>query len=139
MSRANVDSEFESRVNKTFQTKDKRISSNDLNLIHYITSLYGNALSAKGLNLIDPIYANMFYYNKHTDTTKIDLKAGTTEATSGSGLTLQVGDTAEKFNKVVVEVGDMSSSALGIKGVDISTQEGAAKSIAKIKEAINVI
>lgn len=64
MSRANVDSEFESRVNKTFQTKDKRISSNDLNLIHYITSLYGNALSAKGLNLIDPIYANMFYYNK---------------------------------------------------------------------------
>ena len=72
-------------------------------------------------------------------TTSIDLKAGTSDAKSGSGLTLQVGDTSEKFNKVVVEVGDMSSSALGIKGVDISTQEGAAKSIAKIKEAINTV
>lgn len=69
----------------------------------------------------------------------ISLKAGTSDAKSGSGLTLQVGDTAEKFNKVVVEVGDMSASALGIKGVDISTQEGAAKSIEKIKEAINTV
>lgn len=63
MSRANVDSEFESKMNKTLQT-NKKISSNDLNLIHYITSLYGNTLSARGLNLLDPIYANMFYYNK---------------------------------------------------------------------------
>ena len=69
----------------------------------------------------------------------ISLKAGTSDAKSGSGLTLQVGDTAEKFNKVVVEVGDMSASALGIKGVDIGTQEGAAKSIEKIKEAINTV
>ena len=63
MSRANVDSEFESKLNNTLQT-NKKISSNDLNLIHYITSLYGNVLSARGLNLLDPVYANMFYYNK---------------------------------------------------------------------------
>lgn len=64
MSRDNVDTNFESRLNKTLQTKGKEISKNEFNLIHYLTSLYGNAMSAKGLNLIDPIYANMFYYNK---------------------------------------------------------------------------
>ncbi|MEA4988402.1 MAG: flagellin [Anaerovorax sp.] len=73
-----------------------------------------------------------------TDTT-IALKAGTTSAKSGDGLTLQVGDTADNYNKVNVSVGNMSSSALGISGVDISTQPGASAAIQKIKDAINSV
>lgn len=64
MSRDNVDTAFTSRLNKTLQTKNKTVSTNEFNLLHYVTSLYGNTLSAKGINLLDPIYTNMFYYNK---------------------------------------------------------------------------
>ena len=55
------------------------------------------------------------------------------------GLTLQIGDTAEKFNKMTVSVNDMHVRALGIDGVDISTQDGAADAMKKIKDAINQV
>lgn len=74
-----------------------------------------------------------------TNTKAINLKAGKSAANSGNGLTLQVGDTADKFNKVTVSVGDMSTKSLGIKGIDISTQDGAAAAIQKIKDAINTV
>lgn len=64
MSRQNVDTDFPNRLNKTLLTNGKTVSENEFNLLHYITSLYGNTLSARGLNLLDPLYANMFYYNK---------------------------------------------------------------------------
>ena len=54
-------------------------------------------------------------------------------------LTLQIGDTADKFNKMKVNVGDMHSKALGIDKVDISSQTGAAAAIQNIKDAINKI
>ena len=55
------------------------------------------------------------------------------------GLTLQIGDTAEQFNKMVVSVNDMHTRALGIDGIDISTQDGAAAAMSKIKDAINQV
>nr|WP_315024620.1 flagellin [uncultured Aminipila sp.] len=57
---------------------------------------------------------------------------------SGS-LDLQIGDTADSFNKVSVKIGDMSSKSLGISDVDISTQDGAKAAIAKINSAINSV
>lgn len=62
-----------------------------------------------------------------------------TAAKDGQGLKLQIGDTAEKFNQLTVSVGDMSAKSLGIADVDISTQDGAAKAIDKIKTAINTV
>jgi len=56
---------------------------------------------------------------------------------NGKGLTLQIGDTADSFNKLTVSVGDMHSSAIGIGDVDISTQSGAAAALDKIKQAVN--
>ena len=71
---------------------------------------------------------------------KIDMitKGGFASGT-GKGLTLQIGDTADNFNKLTVSVGDMSSSSLGIGSVDISTQDGASAAIEKIKNAINSV
>lgn len=65
--------------------------------------------------------------------------AGKGAAGYGGSLTLQVGDTAQSFNKVSVKVGDMSSKSLGIASVDISTQDGAANSLQKINDAINSV
>ncbi|MCB7523736.1 flagellin [[Clostridium] hylemonae] len=58
---------------------------------------------------------------------------------AGGGLELQIGDTAESFNQLKVKVGNMSSSALGIGAIDISTQSGAKAAVDLIKSAINQV
>ena len=64
----------------------------------------------------------------------------TFSASAGNGgLTLQIGDTADKFNQMTVSVGDMHATALGISDVDISTQAGAKAAVDKIKSAINSV
>lgn len=55
------------------------------------------------------------------------------------GLSLQIGDTAQGFNKLNVAVSSMSAQSLGIEGIDISSQEGASEAIDKIKAAINSV
>ena len=60
-------------------------------------------------------------------------------AMSGSNLTLQIGDTSDDYNQLKVAVGDMSASALGISGIDISTQAGASDAINRVKAAINSV
>ena len=62
----------------------------------------------------------------------------TTDGT-GDGLELQIGDTADKFNKLKVNVGDMHAKGLGIDTVDISSQTGAVNAIQNIKDAINKV
>lgn len=65
---------------------------------------------------------------------------GSTNSTSdGQGLTLQVGDSSDKFQKVTVNVGDMSARGLGIQNLNVSTLEDANGSIDKIKSAINTV
>lgn len=60
-------------------------------------------------------------------------------ATVGSGLSLQIGDTGNDFNSLTVSVGSMSSKALGLDSVDVSTQSGAKAAIKTIKDAINTV
>ena len=59
--------------------------------------------------------------------------------TVGSGLALQIGDSGEDFNALTVSVGSMSSKALGLDTVDVSTQSGAKAAIKTIKDAINTV
>lgn len=61
------------------------------------------------------------------------------KAISGGGLSLQIGDSADDFNKISVSVADMSANSLGIASIDIGTQQGASNAIDKIKSAINSV
>lgn len=54
----------------------------------------------------------------------------------GNGLTMQIGDTGDDWNKITVSVEDMSSSGLGISNIDMKTQESANSAINRIKAAI---
>ena len=54
-------------------------------------------------------------------------------------LTLQIGDTADTFNKMKVSIQAMDVKSLGIDGVDVSTQDGASVAVDKIKNAINSV
>ncbi len=55
------------------------------------------------------------------------------------GLTMQVGDTADDFNKITVKVDDMSSTGIGIRDISMATQESAAAALTKIKAAIGKV
>ncbi len=64
----------------------------------------------------------------------------TTEAKeAGKGLTLQIGDTADKYNQLTVSIGDMHTSSLGLDKISIADQESAAAAIKSIKDAINQV
>ena len=75
------------------------------------------------------------------DDTNVTTAAGTADPNRNTGekLTLQIGDTADSFNKMKVNVGDMHAKALGLADLTIADQDGAAKAIQKIKDAINTV
>ena len=74
-----------------------------------------------------------------TNTFKVDFEQTTMTIGNGKALTLQIGDNAETYNQLAVEIGDMHADALALTDVDISSQAGAQAAIASIKEAINTV
>ena len=60
-------------------------------------------------------------------------------AYAGRALTLQIGDTADDFNQLNVNVKDMHTKAMGIADINISNQSDAAKAVDAIKSAINYV
>ncbi len=78
--------------------------------------------------------------NTGTDESKVSAKVELSEeAYGGKGLTLQIGDTADDFNQLSVNVGDMHTNALKIDEINIGNQEDAKAAIASIKDAINYV
>lgn len=57
----------------------------------------------------------------------------------GDGLTLQIGDTAESFNKMTVGVPNMGTLGLGLDGLTVTNQVAASNAIDTIKTAINSV
>ena len=55
------------------------------------------------------------------------------------GLVLQIGDTADEYNKMRVSIEDMSAKGLGLKGLSIKTESAASTAIDTIKNAINTV
>ncbi len=71
-------------------------------------------------------------FDSATSTTTVSKEAG-------KSLTLQIGDTAEDFNQLSVNIKDIHTDSLGLADLDISTQEGAKAAIDTIKAAINKV
>ena len=51
------------------------------------------------------------------------------------GLSLQVGESADSYNRINVAVGDMSSRGLGLSGLDFSSVESASRALSRISAA----
>ena len=76
----------------------------------------------------------------NADNVTLEFKASQGAVAGGKGgLTLQIGDSADQFNQMMVSVGDMHTKALGIDTLDISEQDGAAAAIETIRDAINTV
>jgi flagellin len=71
------------------------------------------------------------------------IKKGMVDTSSSNhALTLQIGDTADKFNKLTVSVDDMSANGLGLgklRKTGIMTEADASNAIDAIKNAINTV
>lgn len=65
--------------------------------------------------------------------------AAATFTKAGKDLTLQIGDTSEKFNQLQVSINDCHVNALGLTDMKISDQDSAAKALNSIKSAINYV
>ncbi|MCI8478012.1 MAG: flagellin [Oscillospiraceae bacterium] len=76
---------------------------------------------------------------KNLKTSEAIVQIGAPGAATGKSLQLQIGDTADSFNQLKVDIGDMHCAALGIDKINIGTQDGAVEAIAKIKAAINQV
>ena len=89
------------------------------------------------------------YANK-ADTLTATMGTGTNAATgagvgkdaitaTGEGLTFQIGANGVEDQRLTVNVGDMSSNALGVKGVSVAKQDDANEAINKIDDAIKTV
>ncbi|MEG1578999.1 MAG: flagellin, partial [Oscillospiraceae bacterium] len=72
-------------------------------------------------------------------TANITISKATAGSKSTGGLVLQIGETADAFNKLTVGISDVHASALGVSGVNIGTQQGASDGLANLKAAINSV
>ena len=126
--------------------KEKSYTADD------IKELLSNVTVATGGNLTDAQKAEVtnLVKNANVSGNGITGKTGNTDFAiktangvkanaKGNALTLQIGDTSADFNQMSVSVRDMHIAALGIDGVDISTQAGAKAAVDKIKAAINSV
>ncbi len=84
--------------------------------------------------------------NAQTDATWKNLKTGASVvqvgnpgAATGKSLTLQIGDTADTWNQLKVDIQDMHCNSLGISGISIADQDKAAAAVDAIKAAINQV
>ena len=60
-------------------------------------------------------------------------------AITGGGLTLQIGDTADDYNKMTVAVANMSAKGLGLDNLKITSETLASSAIDTVKNAINTV
>ena len=72
-----------------------------------------------------------------TGVTDLGLSQAQTDAAGSGGMTFQIG--ANKGQQITFGVKDMRSAALGISGLDVSTQTGAASALTKLDAAIKAV
>ena len=58
------EAEFQRTSQKIFKENTENYNSNDISYLRKLSTLYGDAVNARGLNVADPFEANMFHYNK---------------------------------------------------------------------------
>ena len=78
-------------------------------------------------------------YDVSADGTDLVFSQLSDTSKSQGGLTLQIGDTSDSFNQLLVSIQDMHAQSLGIDGINIGTQADAQAAVDVIKAAINTV
>ncbi len=107
--------------------------------IHAVKLTTANTVAAGDMTNMANEIKQYTGYAPTANNTDLEFKAPANANGEGGGLKLQIGDTNADYEQLEVKIGKMSSTALGIGALDISTQDGAANAIQKIKDAINTV
>ena len=102
---------------KFVMVKDKDAAANVNKIDSSIKVIVGDDINQAAADI-----ANTTGIKVAVDGTDLKIYAAKGVAGGGNGLTLQVGDTADSFNKVTVSVDNMSSAGLGINGLTVTDQ-----------------
>ena len=89
----------------------------------------------------------LFAQKKDTTGVEVDMTGGTAGAGlgadkmmgAGDGLTFQIGANGVEDQRLTINIANMGSTAIGVNGVDVSTQDGANAGINKIDDAIKTV
>ncbi len=89
----------------------------------------------------------LFAQKKDATGIEVDMAAGTAGAGlgadkmmgAGDGLTFQIGANGVEDQRLTINIANMGSTAIGVNGVDVSTQDGANDGINKIDDAIKTV
>ena len=84
-------------------------------------------------------YAALQKAAKENGVTITGNSSAATFSKAGKDLTLQIGDTSEKFNQLEVSINDCHVAALNLTDMKISDQDSAAEALNMIKSAINYV
>ncbi len=140
VSGGNVSADFDNKIKLALDgdSGEVTITGDNLNGITF-KAVVGKDASAEHKKIFEGMTISV-----KVDAAKADNKFTAYTATAfnlkaGKGLTLQIGDTADDFNQLKVEVGSMKANSLGIDTIDISTQSGAQTAVSSIKDAINSV
>ncbi len=109
-------------------TKDTSGLDSDINVIHGTTASAGVAQQIS--QVLGPDVTVSFANNA---------LEFTGAAAGGAGLQLQIGDTADSFNQLMVSVSDCHAKAIGVSGLSVADPAVAAQSMEKAKAAIEEI
>ena len=100
-------------ANGTIQSNDRQKIESEVTALKSEINRISDATNFNGINLLD--------------------------GTLKTGLTMQVGDTAQSFNKITVKVNDMDSAGLGIASISVASQASSAAALTSIKAAIETV
>jgi flagellin len=94
---------------------------------------------AKDMDYYDGMTVTVTVNAANTKTSAYTSTQTTATVGDATGLTLQIGDTADSYNKLTVAISDMHCDKLGISNISIGDQTNAATAIDQIKSAINLV
>ncbi|GLB31099.1 hypothetical protein LAD12857_30220 [Lacrimispora amygdalina] len=124
--------------NYTFVSKaDEEVAEGDTKIVYSATDTSEQLASKLADKLTEDGVTGASAQGAAVKLTESNLTKGA--SAQGAGLTLQIGDTADNFNRMSVKISSTSVKSLGISAVDISTDSGATSAIAVIKNAINTV
>ena len=106
------------------------------NMVETINKAFGKTVVEQG-----SVTAGAFAANTTGTVIRLTPDAGIETVTGGAGkaLNLQIGDTADEYNRLQVNIQDCHAKALGVDQINVTTEASAAEGIDSIKAAIDTV
>ena len=106
------------------------------NMVETINKAFGKTVVEQG-----KVDNGVFTANTTDTAIRLTPDAGIETVLGGNGkaLNLQIGDTADAYNRLEVNIQDCHAKSLGVDQINVTTEESAAEGIDRIKAAIDTV